>query len=63
MQKDEAEKILGKRIHFSRLQYLVRWKGEKKNSWEPLSNLKNALDLIEEYENKSQVSDDELVIE
>jgi hypothetical protein len=56
-----VEKILGKKTERvgkkSRVVYLVKWKGyennEKNNSWLPLSELGNALDLVKEF-NKSQ---------
>ena len=34
------------------MQYLVKWKGypNYENTWEPLSNLSNASDIIREYD-------------
>src|SRR5277367_2137289 len=36
------------------LPYLVKWKGysEDENTWEPLSNLKNATEAIKEFDNR-----------
>jgi hypothetical protein len=59
MQSDESqdeiytvEKIIGKRIDGSTIKYLVKWEGypKEQSTWEPVSNLSNVLDLIEEYE-------------
>jgi hypothetical protein len=54
----EVEEIVDKRIRKSRtgktqsVEYLVKWKGYPScdNTWEPLSNLTNAKEAIEEYE-------------
>lgn len=52
----EVESILAKRErrygHGVRLEYLVKWKNmpESENSWEPLPNLTNALEAIQEFE-------------
>lgn len=49
-----VEKILDKRVKGKRVQYLVKWEGysEDQNTWEPLSNLRNVKDLVQEYERK-----------
>jgi len=46
----EVEKILDKRKHYGKLQYLIQWKGYplSEASWEPIENL-NCPDLIEEF--------------
>ena len=52
----EVEKILDKReIKRGRnriIQYLIKWKGypEYESTWEPMTNLINAPDIIREYE-------------
>jgi len=48
----EVETILDKRLHRGRLQYLVKWKGYPAYdaTWEPLTNLTNALDLVKRYD-------------
>ena len=52
----EVDKIIGKRKRRNQTQYLVQWKGYRKeeNSWEPLDNLKNARAKIKEYEQRSK---------
>lgn len=48
----EVEEILDKRRRGRGVQYLVKWKGypDYEASWEPLRNLTNALEAIEEFE-------------
>jgi len=48
----EVEKIINKRRIWRRNKYLVRWKGctAEKDTWESKENLKNASDLVEEFE-------------
>ena len=48
----EVERILDRKGSRSRRQYLVHWKGypDDQNSWEPLRNLRNAMDLVGEYD-------------
>ena len=50
----EVEKIMNKRRVRGRDKYLVRWKGctAEEDTWESRENLKNARDLVEEYEKK-----------
>ena len=50
----EVEKILDKRINRKRIEYLVKWKGypEHDAQWEPLENLQNAHESLEEYESR-----------
>ena len=46
-----VEKILGKRKYKNRIQYLIKWKGYKKHTWEPRTNLiKDIKDMIKQYE-------------
>ena len=48
----EVEKILDRRGRHPNFKYLVKWEGypDSDNSWEPINNLRNAKDLIEEFE-------------
>ena len=43
--------ILDSRLYRGNLQYLVKWLGytEEHNTWEPLSNLKNAKEAVKEF--------------
>ena len=47
----EVHKILDTRLTSKGLQYLVAWKGygPEENTWEPLSNLTHAQDLVSEF--------------
>lgn len=49
--KFEVEKIVNKRRKKNKTEYLVKWVGfsESQNTWEPLRNLKNVLDIVEEF--------------
>jgi hypothetical protein len=49
----EVEEILDKRIYYNHPQYLVKWHGYDLNdaTWEPVSNLEHARELLEEFEN------------
>ena len=48
----EVEKIMNKRKVRGRDKYLVRWKGcmAEEDTWENKENLKNAMELVEEFE-------------
>jgi len=48
----EVEKIINKRKIRGRDKYLVRWKGcmVEENTWESKENLRNAMELVEEFE-------------
>jgi chromobox protein 1/chromobox protein 3 len=51
-----VECIKGKRIIDNQLEYLVKWEGYKdeESTWEPIENLQNVLNLIEEFEKKEE---------
>ncbi|XP_076241936.1 suppressor of variegation 3-9 isoform X1 [Calliopsis andreniformis] len=48
----EVEEIVGKRDRAGMLTYLVKWKdwGPEYNTWEPVSNLINCSDILENFE-------------
>jgi len=48
----EVEKILNKRVVRGKEKFLVRWKGytAEGDTWESRENLKNAKDLVKEFE-------------
>ena len=48
----EVEKILKKRVKKDKLEYFVKWKNFDETSWEPLANLLNVRDMIDEFEKK-----------
>jgi len=52
----EVEEILAHRRRGRGHQYLVKWKGYgmEENTWEPLSNLWGAKDLVEEFSRRKQ---------
>ena len=47
----EVDTIIDSRIYKRQLQYLVHWKGydESKRTWEPVSNLKNSPEIVEQF--------------
>lgn len=47
----QVEKLLGKRTHNGKVEYLIRWKGCRKedDSWEPVKNLKGCQPLIKHF--------------
>lgn len=49
--KYEVERIVDKRRKKNQTEYFVKWVGysESQNTWEPLRNLKNVLDIVEEF--------------
>jgi hypothetical protein len=63
--EDEVEEILDKRIRkFGRGQqvsYLVKWTGYESihNSWVPLKNMNNCKELIDEYEARAKVGEND----
>ena len=52
----EVEEVLDFRRKGRALEYFVKWKGyaEYENSWEPLANLHNCLEFIQEYHEKTK---------
>ena len=48
----EVENILDKRTHYHKSQYLVKWTGYPlyDATWEPLDNLKNAMEKVNAFE-------------
>ena len=46
---------MGKRVIRGRLKYLVQWKGhpEHEQTYEPLKNLENAMEAVQEFERYS----------
>ena len=46
----EVESVLEKRILNGVTQYFVKWKDYEETTWEPVDNLANIVDLIEEFE-------------
>lgn len=48
----EVESILDKRVYRGKAKYLVKWKGysRKESTWEPLENLLDAMDAVNEYD-------------
>ncbi len=49
-----VEKILAKRMNNGKIEYLIKWEGYsiKETTWEPMKNLKNVAEMIDEYEVK-----------
>ena len=52
----EVDRILDKRVRFRRVEYLVQWLGypEYDATWETLRALRNALEAVQDYEDKIQ---------
>ena len=48
----EVEKVLDKRFRKGRAEYFVKWKHYDETTWEPLKNLGNIDDLLEEFDNR-----------
>ncbi len=48
----EVEKVLAKRVYKNSYEYLILWKGfaAHEATWEPLSNLSNAMEKVKEFE-------------
>ena len=45
----EVETILVGRLHYSRLQYRVKWKGYDTPTWQPATDLIYSSDLVREF--------------
>ncbi|ETM55609.1 hypothetical protein L914_01193 [Phytophthora nicotianae] len=45
-----VKRLVKKRTHKRRTQFLVEWVGEEKQTWEPVENLSQVPDLIAEFE-------------
>ena len=50
----EVEKILNKRISNKKIEYLIKWSGYEKCTWEPEENLSNSQYLIYKFEEKNK---------
>lgn len=48
----EVEKILDKRVKDGKVEYQIKWLGypESESTWEPLKNLKNVKEMVDDYE-------------
>ena len=48
----EVKKVLDKRKRYNRTEYLVKWQGypDYDSTWEPITNLANAKQAIEDFE-------------
>ena len=59
----EVEKIMNKRKVQERDKYLVPWKGctAEENTWKNKKNLKNAMELVKEFEKKYSREEEEEV--
>jgi len=59
----EVEKIMNKRKVQERDKYLVRWKGytAEEDTWKSRENLKNAMELVKEFEKEYHREEEEEV--
>ena len=59
----KVEKIMNKRKVQGRDKYLVRWKGcmAEEDTWESKENLKNTMELVEEFEREYHRGEEEEV--
>ena len=59
----EVERIINKRKVWGRNKYLVRWKGctAEEDTWESKENLKNVMELVEEFEKEYRREEEEEV--
>ena len=55
----EVEEIIGRRVNNGRVEYKIKWEGfpMSQSTWEPLRNLKNVIDMIDEYDMKRAKED------
>lgn len=46
-----VDKLLDKKVHKGKVQFLVKWKGydDSENSWEPIENLSTCQEAIDEF--------------
>jgi len=61
----EVEKIMNKRKVQGREKYLVQWKGctAEIDTWESRENLKNAMELVEEFKREYRREEEEEMIQ
>jgi len=54
--EDEVEAIVGKKTEKGKVLYNVKWKGfdDDDNTWEPLSNLSNCINLVEAFDSAEE---------
>ena len=45
----EVETIMDSRLHYNRLQYLVKWKGYDAPTWQPATDLEHSSDLVRQF--------------
>ena len=45
----EVETIMASRLHYNRLQYLVKWKGYDAPTWQPATDLAHSSDLVRQF--------------
>ena len=49
----KVEAILDKKVKRNGVQYRVKWKGYEKTTWQPTSNLEQARDAVENFEQRN----------
>ena len=49
----EVKAIFDKKVKWNGVQYRVKWKGYEKTTWEPMSNLGQARDAVEDFERRN----------
>ena len=53
----EVDTIYAERKFYGRTQYLVKWKGYKRPTWEPEEYLKNSPDIIRDFKKRNKLKD------
>lgn len=48
----EVEAVLDSRLHYRKLQYLVKWSGYHEPTWEPAESLEHSQLLVKEFHQK-----------